>query len=563
MEKVLELPEIIGSIGNYCDLGSLTSAVRVSKFWHKCLIAKIYYYMHTFAIRPQPSTETMAKYGRYIKYLNCDMRIDEDDEDPPEQQEVQQRRPSFLTLYTARSSRCNNLLDLILNFVDCRDPNELCRAVLLIMMNPKLLRLEISGQGPTPPQPCWIPLFASVNRELQEITLKHVNLSTQDTDQLLELGPSLVKLHLAYGRIRWSNNFNAIPQFPQVKDLWLEKPFDSSETDLEWMKQCPALESLSWNVSGGFVFGLGRTTLRTALRDFQWSNLQSLSVSSPSSPLTDAEVAILLNACRRPLRVLGLPGSKFWYRSLDALERHFVSLESLSLLHTKTYSWMIQKILTSCPRLQNFTADVLEAHDLVQSSEAKEARSRQVQIDAESDTERTQQEVQSGVDDDPERLQHLKERFAAERDPLQVRPWACSDLERLKVFIRFDISRHKTWDRQVFAQLGELQYLLDLDVGVNLDEPVAEVRGLWFDLESGLGQMENVVVLESLYFYTFNQHMEEKDIRWVLAVWFNLRCLTSEFNTDMKTRFRLQQIVREYSGDEIYMINASPSPPSD
>ncbi|KAG0056988.1 hypothetical protein BGZ83_002595 [Gryganskiella cystojenkinii] len=526
----MELPnELLLLLGDHLDRKTLSVSVRINKKWHQVLIPALYKSIGSY--HRQPSPEVISQYAHFIRELKIN---------------TGHQQMSVLKVYTVFPTQCRHLRELDVTFTR-QGHDDQWRTAVLVMQNPGLLQLQIQDTKEMPARPCWSLLLTHCNRFLRHLSLTNVRFSAQDTQILIAvLGPSLVKLSLSHSYLAWPGAFSVEPQFPALKYSWISYTFDTSGQALDWMKQCPSLETLFWNGESGD----GGVALSHSLRTLSpryWSQLQDVTLMNSEVLLSDSQLATLLDACG-PLQKLHAFGSKFWQRSLEALERHFATLEKLQLGYCPDVrSWMAQRILSSCPRLTRLGVPVLHVNEIMDGPEAEEAHRQQIQADIEADQRKIEQEIDDDEHTNPDQLRGIIERNRTARETtVQVRPWVCLGLQDLSLFIKFDKKADPSMDRKIFERLATLTELRKISICGEDDEPVPDARGLRFDLESGLDLLTPLKKVDELFLYKFDQHMEERDMRWILAQWPDLTHISSEFNGDRKIRRRLQYLFTEH-----------------
>ncbi|KAG0057706.1 hypothetical protein BGZ83_005645 [Gryganskiella cystojenkinii] len=546
----MDIPEVLFICASFLDCGTLASCSRVSKQWHQTLIPVLYQCIHD---QNSPSTEALTHYAQHIRYLS---RTINNLEQKQEQEQQQQQHSKSLSVFSFRPVQCCNLKGLTLTFKNCQEDTEPWQAAILVGLNPGLLKLKITDDGRLV-RPSWGQLFAQCGRHLQELVLSSVRLGPTETEQLLTLGPSLVKLELENSHITWSSTFTATPQFPQLSQLIVRNGSDSTRA-FDWIRQCPKIELLYWD---GFKSAaiLNKTTCQTLRTHRQWASLQDITLLSPRYPMSDSHVAAVLDSCG-PLRAVNVGCSRFYYTALSSMERHFGTLETLGLKYCRWIpSWMCRYIFESCSNLKSFYGGVIDAHDLVVGRGAESSRERQFKEDSKADEKHLEKITASkdGVKEENEDLEELKSimaRYATAREPVgEIRPWVCLDLVHLETNVRIQ-GAGRGWDGHVFERISKLQKLEYLDIWFDSDAyggtttaastAGRKIRSLCLDLPSGLDRLTPLQELEVLLFKkSSNQGMEEEDVQWILDHFPRLAKISSNFNMDEETSAKLKQMV--------------------
>ncbi|GJJ69813.1 hypothetical protein EMPS_02162 [Entomortierella parvispora] len=538
MDKLELPPETLLHIGGFLERGSLANCIRVCKSWKTLLTPVLFQTIDDS--HPQPPKDAIARHAHLVRNLHFSTSS-------------RFQSSVFAASFTDGYSRCDNLkeLDLTFDFQRFEMDKDRLSAKDLILKNQNLQKLYIYEQEEHRQEhrACWSQALARCNRSLKVLSLTNLWLSAEDTLLLWELAPSLQKLKLETGISTWSGSFATSPQFPQLTSLCFKDALPSVEQELEWIKQCPNLRVLDWSSSRNRL-----PSAREAFRNFgtyQWSYLQNVSIWGDTT-WTDSQVACLLRSCG-PLKCLRVDRSEFWYRSLDALERHFETLETLQLTRgINLRGWMIQWIMSSCPKLKTLISEVFPAEAFIQCEGAEEARRSLADMDDESDMTAAWQEEHDGETDKNGNLKTIMARFASVRDHSRVRPWVCLNLERLQVIVIIPYEADKEWDKGVFRQLSRLTKLTDLELHEEFTVIPPDSRPVRIDLKSGLGQLAPLRGLENFMFDGSEQSMERGDVQWILDHWPKLKSISSEFNVDADIAAQLQSLVRN-AGRDIFM----------
>ncbi|KAG0057708.1 hypothetical protein BGZ83_005647 [Gryganskiella cystojenkinii] len=548
MTKVdaISIPEVVTLIGSQLDRLTLTQCIRVSKFFHRVLTPLLY---QTITDKhPTPSLEALSKYGFNIRSLTVSLH-------GPSRQSADD-----LSLYSTRIVHCQNLNELELNFQLCNaESHDPWHANTLVSLNQRLRILRIRDRGHFPTyRPCWGPMLSQCSQLLQELSLKSICLQAKDTDLFLRhLAPFLVKVKFVDCRFLWSGTFTERPQFPRLKEIFVENDLlDATARELEWVNDAPLLNSWTWTKvkTQGFekrvAFNrLLESNIRTQSQPtFRFTCLQTIDCSNHTTCLTDAQVSLMLNACTLSLKSLNVSGSLFWYRSLFALERHFRTLERFEARFcTQLRGWMTVHILASCARLIKFCGGVIYAHDLVKGRGAEEARLKQARDDFRADIKMRQEEaivLEHKNESDPTMVDRLVNQYKNRASHLNnVVPWLCLKMHRLETSIVFTsrLGNSKGWDAQIFAILAKLTRLRFLHL-TTTENWMTGVRGLCFDLPSGLAQLSDLKELRTLDLGGTAQELDKEDLVWMMNQWPKLKRMSQNLNMDKTTNQKLRRI---------------------
>ncbi|KAG0047738.1 hypothetical protein BGZ83_007256 [Gryganskiella cystojenkinii] len=507
----------------------------------------------------RPSTQALDRYAQHIRSLHIDL------EDT--------RR---LNLYLNRPSvKCNNLTQLGLAFSG--DKKEVKLALALVKLNPKgLQKFHAMADGE---YQCRVPWKQILDHcpDLKELWLQHISLSKLDLQHITAAGPRLEVLKLESCEL---DEDAKLPKEPvggsdlcqNLKHVSIDGIFGKNDM-YKWIQKRTHLEILEWKSIGRSQHEFSddedegdsgdrydrndrydddedddagpkpKVAFAQVIRAPIWSKVHSLTLTSKRyGLLSDSSLALILESCA-PLRKIVVPKSHAWHRFFDALDRrHFATLEKVDLSNCKSIrSWMIQKMLTSCPRLTEFKATEIPANELVVGPQgAARRKSYRMHTDDGEDEER---KVEEDEDDDFEPVPldpEILGRYKAARDDAadQVQPWVCRGLRVLQLGIN---GVDPEWNVQVFEQLGKMTRLESLDVGFRGQYTVDDA--LDFRLQSGLDRLAPLKDLQCLYFHGTRQQMEAVDVLWITKQWPKLRELSRNFHHDYTTKKGLDKLV--------------------
>ncbi|KAG0057697.1 hypothetical protein BGZ83_005636 [Gryganskiella cystojenkinii] len=252
--------------------------------------------------------------------------------------------------------------------------------------------------------------------------------------------------------------------------------------------------------------------------------------------MTDYFLSLVLNACQGSLKSFCLEDVRFWYRSMDALERHLGTLETVVLTRVEeTPEFYNVRILTTCPRLKYYACGGIRAQDLVIGRGAERTRAKQVLDERESERERLRSMVESGEEPNALRVAEIMEHYWSERQDLtRVRSWVCLELELLEVSLGVEPGAVRGYDDQVFGLLSQLTKLRFLRLWQAPEEMVEgqDGRSLQLDLPSGLARLGSLKELEELHFLGSDQRMAAEDVQWILNQFPRLKVISSNFHTE-------------------------------
>ncbi|KAG0057711.1 hypothetical protein BGZ83_005650 [Gryganskiella cystojenkinii] len=556
----MDRPEVALSISQYLDRNTLASTTLVSKAWRRAFTPLLYKTINPD--HPQPTREVIALHANHIHNLFFDINS-------------KYQKPLGLDAF----SPCSSLIDLAVCFNKTTSESTHMKTTSLVSQNQQTLtRLLLQDSGTTIERLGWRKLFATCGPNLRSLQLKTLQLRVQDLQKLWDqLGPTLVELELFWCQFD-EVPFNAEPQFPNLEVLKMVEAFPSASQELEWVKQSPNLKALYWfkndpNPEANKIFCRG-------LGNGYWPQLERLALRNEQQQLSDALIARVLDCCAS-LKTLDVSLSGFWIGSLSALERHFLSLEELHLINCRhVQSWMMAMVLRSCPNLMVLRGGELKAHEIVEGPASHTARLYQIEKDQVTNEIIRDQEIETN--DMNDRHQHHKgsttsgtkgsrgnkggkdmdsykvDLFMTGYNGLRVknletlRPWACQGLQVLQIVISLPNETESEWDKQVFEQISSLTKLRILDIRASESTygPEQGIRGVRFDLDSGMGKLAGLKHLETVIFEGQYQKMTEADVRWILKHWPMLKEIHHKFHNEEKIHQNVEEKFKAKSNSD-------------
>jgi len=510
-------PEIILCMGQFLSPHDLTHCIRISKTWHQVLVPLLYHSIDETK-KTKPSISALDKYMHLI-------------------QDVKLIAGSPYMSQLAGSSPLLNLRRICLiiqnGFVLTQSMGDLFKSM------PRLSSLSVEGSHQHEKSFPLQSILGHCLPSLPELHLQSTYLSESALKLIVDFGSSLEKLSLCSCKLDIADAFELFtvaadntPRLPNISDLRITD--DEGRLDLgAWMENCPNLTTLEW-VSSPYSKLPPKSRVLSVIAP-QWSHIQSLTLrgENPNIRLTDRQLCQILEACV-PLTKLSMDSSCFSIRSFFSLERHFATLDYLDLEYCKdVQSWMSQSILSSCPRLVYFSAEILLACDLVQESDPEAQRERTSDFSFKSKVgEPGSQEGELVTLGHEEQLAH---KYA------QGRPWVCLGLRTLKVTIA---ETEPEWQESIFKRISTLTELRVLDLGMG--RGYYGMPSLDLCLKSGLRYLGSLKRLERLNFDGTPQFMEERDVEWMLCSWPSLKDLSQEFNLTPKKNTKLCKLADRY-----------------
>ncbi|KAG0039165.1 hypothetical protein BGZ82_009425 [Podila clonocystis] len=240
------------------------------------------------------------------------------------------------------------------------------------------------------------------------------------------------------------------------------------------LRLCPGLRSFRWQ-NYDWEGDAQLQMLAFLLERQHFPHLERLQVTQ----VDDLELATCLGAMGR-VKELVIDGNHFGLLSFNALERHFATLQRISLESVFSFpSNPILELLESCPLLKYIRVPKLNAYAIMLG-----------------------------------------------------KPWVCLDLEEFRVGVVVGVYGKPTIrkrSRAVFERLSKLTRLTHLDIGFhyvqdgnsesddtdNSDGEIQARQSLDLTLKSGIDQLSTLKNLEELNFSYTIQDMSAEDVKWI------------------------------------------------
>ncbi|KAF9901012.1 hypothetical protein BX616_002421, partial [Lobosporangium transversale] len=479
MEKALELPEIIACISKYLNKKDILNCICVRKTWmHElepllwrsftCKSSRDVYGAPSESKRP--SLVLMQRNAHHIRQLT-----------------IEEMNPAY---HIAFFCQCTHLDEVTLSITRHLPQTEAQilwkRFSDMVRNHIHLRKIVIENNNGAMLSPLDVP--ASFLETLctcpKLIVLETFECSfdAQATAAYMKISGNNIK-RLSSCRDAFSDQIQLEPGFIfkelrylDIKELWP----DSIAQQLEWIRRCPNLISVHWD--------LPRETIPVqAFCDLIPRSCPDLiALHLPLPYITDADIAQILNAFPR-IEKLTLSNTMFGPLAFAALERHFPTLKDINLQHASmATSSMIQQIMASCPNLLSISGDQLSYEDI-------------------------------------------------------KTPWVCRNLQMFDVGINIVsvglhgtgycslVTRPVTRDKEVYGMLAQLTNLEYLSIASSNTEQMGRFFGypIQMSLQAGFTQLRT---LKNLKFFSCKSLMElplqsnqiELMIEWMIKHW---RCL--------------------------------------
>ncbi|KAG0358029.1 hypothetical protein BG005_002830 [Podila minutissima] len=281
-------------------------------------------------------------------------------------------------------------------------------------------------------------------------------------------------------------------QFRKLQTVWMINVKDWSPLhQLHLIGQAPELRAWQWRIAANFLFCKGE--FQALMKRRPCPSLSSLDVARDD--IEDEDMAVALD--NMPLAVSVVAHwTRFGpmaFRSLQA-HRHCTTIKTLDLFRCAyVTSQMVQTLLSTCPLLESFAADMILGIDIVDGEPwvCLNLTSLLVHLSLNGTI--------------PEESQSMTQAEARSREQQR----ACEQLSRLEKLQRLNICR----------DVGRHENSKSLDFRLRKKGGVLE----------DLGDMNK---LESLNFHATGQQLDVEDLQWMYDHWPRLLFVMGQFHSD-------------------------------
>jgi len=447
----LEFPEILSHLASYVHERSLPTCARVSKGWYQAFIPHIWEEVSFTSRRPE--LEAIPRYSHHVKKLI--FRVRNVILDLPQCPNLQS-----LTLYGYRGAT-----DLVLN-------------------HPHITHLSLTQGQHLPDMWTILPQL----RSLRDLDLRSTNVPEQETDTFWQLCTRLERLMVFYVSIPHQGQLSSMA-FPGLKDLAVEYTKDLP-TIMEFMSRCPNLAVFRWV---GRPHRQDSYDLVERIAAKAWPHLHS--VTFEGQKISVDELVRIMNSLQRMVCLEAYCISDIPPDTVDLLRPHFASL-----IHLKLYPYaapsasrIAQEILSSCPLLESFSFDHIDATVIAEG-----------------------------------------------------KPWVCTRLTFLAMRFQLDPLTISEIQPRVFEQMARLYRLDYLWLCYGFErrpfQTTVDLR-----LENGLDKLSTLRSLRVIMFEYLIQKMGEKEVEWMLEHWKSLERINGKCNgVDPVMQDKLVQLLEEH-----------------
>jgi hypothetical protein len=279
------------------------------------------------------------------------------------------------------------------------------------------------------------------------------------------------------------NETHPSPKLPLLKELHLISD-DSAKEHMKFLQNCPNLTTLivQAEIHSDFV-----SSFCEMVRSGTWPSIENIFMWTEGLYVVpDDRFSKLLEGMKR-ITCLNFPEMKksFGPRCMELLRPHFSYLKTLDfMLDSGLTSSMAQEILSSCPLLQEFAVDRIDATDVITG-----------------------------------------------------KPWVCMNLVLLSASFRFNPLMIQDHQPLVLDQLSRLTRMERLTLDGCRDSASETESSLAFQetfdlrLRMGLNKLSTLKSLRYISFQSTRQIMGENEVDWINRHWKDLEGISGVFHS--------------------------------
>ncbi|KAF9105961.1 hypothetical protein BGX27_009392 [Mortierella sp. AM989] len=467
-----DLPEIRNALALFLNRRELLQCVRVNKSWHASFSPYIWSEIEFRRNESAIALMVLEKHRHLVKKITSICSI------PPEHTEI--HFPNLCSLrFTVLPFATQELFLLILD----SHRQSITKLDLVIQdttILPELWELVLELQG------------------LKDLTvIENLKGNSKPLPRFWEICPRLESLVINEGFLPEAPYPDpSTTAFLRIRRLRIElnpsKELGHMVNGQVDLLACfPNLVTLEW-IANGVHETVRIDGFSERMASGTWPQLLHLSVSRCYA--SDEDLALIISNMSQ-VQTLGVPFADFGPLALKALRPHFRYLRDLNISYLPTSGSTIIEILTSCPHLRSFSADILAAQDVLNSG-----------------------------------------------------PWVCKEsLKSLELF--FEISPLCSEDEQqqqqllILERLSELKNLERLDLTNKLSLETDLPKTLDLRLEKGLGRLATLKHIREFTFYNTPQYMSYREIYWMVEYWEDLQKIGGNLCEDEAVAVKLQLLL--------------------
>ncbi|KAG0335722.1 hypothetical protein BG004_008351, partial [Podila humilis] len=505
MQFALDIPELREKVSARLSAKDQVACLQVSRLWHDAFTEDIWRCTTIGSVHARnPPLSALTKNAQLIREL----------------------RYSGLLSIDYLTPGCTNLRALAIDGdmvagADKHDKvaleelvnNISSRVTVLIESNPRLDRFEYSGQQLKPSSSIWRvleqrPIITSLRitrctMRLEDLPSFWAACTKVETLELLDSNFTTATDH---------DNRESIPPlvFSKLQSLWMVnmKEWPVSH-QLQFVSQAPHLKTWQWRHGGHYYFP--STEFRKLMQSKCCPQLSRLDLCG--SDVADDDLVSSLETMPSVV-AFQAQGTGFGRHSLASLfeHKHCATLRTLDLYRcNQVTSPMVQLLLSKCPLLKTFSADVLRGIDIINGE-----------------------------------------------------PWACVGLEILTLIFDLDgtipeesqtMSKEQAREEEqhrTCEQLSKLESLQHLNMFYRQSVESSN-QSLAFRLRKNGGILEDLECMKRLQYLNFHgteQRVEVEDLDWMFEHWPSLKFVLGQFHQVKSTQDKVMAAMMSKGADQ-------------
>ncbi|KAI9235916.1 MAG: hypothetical protein BYD32DRAFT_463022 [Podila humilis] len=485
MAFALDIPELREQVSAHLGTKDLVTCSLVNHLWYNSFNPDIWRTVSVVASTSNrnPTVAALIKNARFIRELRFSGMVSIDHFSPG---------CTLLRLLTIDGDMIANADKNDEQVLDTLVTDISTRIAKIIDGNPYLRHFQYYDQRLQPTGSIWKALAGSP--VISSLQIGRSTLRPGEMPAFWDACSKLETLHILDCSFYDSENESNMPlvHFSKLQTVWMANVKGWAPLhQLHLIAQATELRVWQWRLAGDFFFPKGE--YRALMKRKPCPHLNSLDMARDD--IEDEDLAVALDNMP-PAVSLVAHWTRFGPIAFKSLQvhRHCPSIKTLDLYRCRyVTSQMVQTLLSSCPLLESFAADIISGIDIVDGEPWVCLKLKSLSIHL------------SLAGTIPEESQSMTQAEARIREQQRV----CEQLSRLEKLERLHICR----DVSRYENSMSLDFRLRKNGGV-------------------LEDLDGMKKLECLNFHATDQKMDVEDLQWMFDHWPTLHFVMGRFHDD-------------------------------
>lgn len=484
MAFALDIPELREQVSAHLGTKDLVTCSLVNHLWYNSFnpdIWRIVSVASTF--NRNPTASALIKNAQFIRELRFSGMVSIDHFSPG---------CTLLRLLTVDGDMIANANKNNQQVLDTLVTDISTRIAVIIERNPNLRHFQYYDQRLMPTGSIWKALTG--NPVISSLQICRSTLRPEDIPAFWDACSKLETLHIldcSFSSVENESNMPLV-HFSKLQTVWMANVKEWAPLhQLHLIGQAPELRAWQWRLAGDFFFP--KDEYRALMKRKPCLHLKSLDIARDD--IEDEDFAVALDNMP-PAVSFVVPWTRFGSIAFKSLQyhKHCSTIKTLDLYRCcYVTSQMVQTLLSSCPLLESFAADMILGIDIVDGESWACLKLTSLSIHL------------SLAGTIPEESQLMTQAEARSREQQRV----CEQLSRLEKLERLNICR----DVSRYENSMSLDFRLRKNGGV-------------------LEDLDGMKKLEYLNFHATDQKMDMEDLQWMFDHWPTLHFVMGRFHDD-------------------------------